>query len=174
MKKKILNSNDAYNLLDELNAPPKLITHVKLVLEAAEVIIEECIRYTSSIDYEFIRIGVILHDVGKIIYPDEFIKSGELHESEGERLLLNIGVNPKIARCCLSHSNYNTMECSIEETIIALADNLWKGKRIESLESKVIEWFYNFFDKEIWEVYLKLNETFEIVAAKGLERLIRS
>jgi putative nucleotidyltransferase with HDIG domain len=173
-KRIIVNSNGAFNLLKELGAPQKLITHSELVLEAAEEIIEEILKCTSLIDFEFVRIGAILHDVGKVLHPNELVKAGQMHQMDGKKMLLELGVDEKIARCCLSHSNYEDMECSIEELLIALSNNLWKGKRVKNLESKIIEWIKKLFDQNGWVLSVKFDETFEKISEKGLGRLIRS
>lgn len=54
-------------------------------------------------------------------------------------MLLEAGVQPEIARCCLSHARYESMEVCLEELLVALSDKLWKGKRVASLELRVID-----------------------------------
>ena len=54
-------------------------------------------------------------------------------------MLVERGVSARISRCCLSHARWDRMECSTEELLIALADNIWKGKRVEVLELLVID-----------------------------------
>jgi len=82
MKKNIVNVDDAYKLLEVLNAPLHLITHVKLVSEAAEEIIGKLSNWGISLDYDFIRISCILHDTGKIIHISELSGPGHCHEEE--------------------------------------------------------------------------------------------
>jgi putative nucleotidyltransferase with HDIG domain len=174
MKNNVVSVDDAFKLLKELNAPAHLITHVKLVSEAAEEIMAKLSNLGISLDYDFIRISIILHDIGKIIHISELSAPGHCHEEEGEKILLKLGVDPRIARCCLSHANYNKMICSTEELIIALADKLWKGKRDEALELMVIDEAAKELGRKRWDIYMDLDECFECVAAKGHERLSRS
>ncbi|HEX9062223.1 MAG TPA: HD domain-containing protein [Clostridia bacterium] len=174
MKKNIVSVDDAFKLLKELNAPMHLVTHVKLVGEAAEEIMGKLSNSGISLDYDFIRISIILHDTGKIINISELSAPGHCHEEEGEKILLKLGVDPRIARCCLSHANYKNMICSIEELIVALADKLWKGKRDEDLELMVIDEVAKELGRKRWDIFMDFDECFECIAAKGHERLNRS
>ena len=171
----MLNSKeDAFELLEKLGAPGHLLTHVKLVGEAADLILEKCEELSVPIDAEFVRIGVAIHDTGKIIHTHEMTGPGSDHEPEGEKILIDNGVSPKIARCCMSHARWQEMECCIEELLVALADKLWKGKRVESLELEVIDRVSNILGKERWDIFPELDSQFELIAAGGDERLNRS
>jgi hypothetical protein len=126
--KTIQTVHEAYQLL-QVGAPPKLILHIKLVAEAGELLISKLDQLGVQFDANFIRLGVAFHDAGKILHPEELIDKGNQHEADGERLLLKYGVDRKLARCCRSHAQWQTIECCFEELGIALADTLWKGKR---------------------------------------------
>ena len=115
-----MSIEDAFTLLKELNAPVQLIMHAKLVCEAAEEIIGKLKTYNISLDYDFIRVAVVLHDTGKIVHISELSDPGNCHEEEGEKILIESGITAKLARCCLSHARYKKMDCSIEELIVAL------------------------------------------------------
>lgn len=171
MKKIIESIEDALILLNELNAPEKLIIHGKLVCGAAEKIIEKLSTLDISLDYAYIRIATILHDTGKIIHLSELSMPGHVHEEEGEKILIKLGIDPNLARCCLSHSRYNNINCSIEELIVALADKLWNGKRDETLELKVVDSIAEGLGKERWDIFMELDGFFESVAMKGNDRL---
>lgn len=171
----VLNSRqDAFKLLEQLGAPAHLITHVTLVGEAPDLILEKCDILNLTIDSEFVRMGVVLHDTGKIIHSHEMSGPGSDHEPEGETMLLEKGISPKLARCCMSHAHWQEMECSLEEFLIALSDKLWKGKRIESLELIVIDLIAINLGVERWDIYEMLDTTFENIASNGDERLSRS
>ncbi len=66
------------------------------------------------------------------------------------------------------------MECTLEELIIALSDNLWKGKRIESLELQVIDHIAKIMSKDRWDIFSDLDSQFEAIANEGDDRLSRS
>jgi HD domain len=165
---------DSYQLLQDLGASPRLMQHVKLVGEAAEMLIFQFQKLGISFDADWIRLGVAFHDVGKILYPSELVEKGNEHEAAGEMLLLSQGVDPKIARCCRSHGQWQTIECSFEELVIALADNLWKGKRNTDLENKVITKVAAICHQDYWNMFVGLDGRFEEVAAGGDLRLSRS
>ncbi len=164
---------DAYKLLEDLGASAHLIQHVKLVGEAAEILISQLQRFGFSFDRDWIRLGVAFHDTGKILHPSELSAKGDRHEAAGEILLLSNGVDPKIARCCRSHGQWQQLECSFEELVIALADCLWKGKRNKELEHRLIEAVVIMCDRNYWDIFVDLDSGFERVAADGDLRLSR-
>ncbi|MFK8012689.1 MAG: HD domain-containing protein [Marinicellaceae bacterium] len=168
------SKQDAFNLLEQLGAPEHLITHVTLVGEAADLILEVCDTLNLTIDSEFVRMGVVLHDTGKIVHSHEMSGPGSNHEPEGEAMLLEKGVSQKLARCCMSHARWKEMECSLEELLIALSDKLWKGKRVASLELIVIDLVAKNLNVERWDIFEMLDTAFEKIAANGDERLSRS
>lgn len=170
----IANVQEAYLLLESLGASNRLITHLKLVGEAAEELLEKLRSLQIDIQENIVRLGVAVHDAGKIIHTNELHEKGNLHEPAGEALLLEAGVQPEIARCCLSHARYESMEVSFEELLVALSDKLWKGKREENLELEVIDRVAEKLNKNRWDVYSELDECFEKIALKGDERLSRS
>jgi hypothetical protein len=165
---------DSYQFLQYLGASPRLVQHVKLVGEAAEMLILQFQKFGIAFDADLIRSGVVLHDVGKILHPSELIEKGTAHEVAGELLLLSKGVDPKIARCCRSHGQWQKIECSFEELVVALADNLWKGKRIIELERKVFSKAVERCGKDYWDIFMALDGEFEKVALGGDLRLSRS
>jgi len=170
----LTSRDDALKLLDVLGAPEHLKTHAQLVGEAADLIIKKCDDMGFPIDGNFVRIGVAIHDVGKIIHANEMTGPGSEHEPGGEEILLQQGVDPAIARCCLSHARWASMECSNEELLIALADKLWKGQRVEELELKIIDQLALLSGSERWDIFAELDGHFEEIASGGHERLQRS
>jgi hypothetical protein len=171
----LLNSaDDARQLLKSLGAPPRLIAHTGFVGEAADALIAKLQNMHAGLDSNFVRIGVVLHDAGKIEYPNELAGPGNAHEPAGEVLLLSKGVAPDLARCCLSHARWASMTCSLEELVIALADTLWKGKRLTALETAVVKVVSAKMKHDYWEVFIDLDTCFENIAAAGAERLLRS
>lgn len=127
-----------------------------------------------SHDAEFVRIGIVLHDAGKILHPAELEASGADHEPAGQRLLLENGVSAPLARVCLSHARWSSMEASLEELLVALADKLWKGVRNEKLEQLVIDAVAATLQQDRWDLFVELDTTFEEIAAGGTDRLERS
>jgi hypothetical protein len=162
---------EALELLTRLGAPHRLLRHVELVGEAAELLLA---RLAAPLDAEFVRDGVILHDAGKILHPAELDEPGARHEPDGESLLLEHGVSPNLARVCRSHAQWNQMAVSLEELVVALADKLWKGVRKRDLEELAIDRVAASLGTDRWNVFLELDTLFEEIAAKGSNRLERS
>jgi putative nucleotidyltransferase with HDIG domain len=172
--KTLETKEDAVELLRNIGTTDKLIKHVELVGEAGEQIIKKLEEKKIKIDKNYVRIGIILHDVGKILHPNELKEKGNKHEEAGEKLLLEKGVEPKYARCCRSHAQWNEMECSLEELLVALSDNLWKGSRKEALENLVINRLAVLLNCDYWDLFIEFDSFFEFVASFGLDRLSRS
>ncbi|APR81553.1 Hypothetical protein A7982_06902 [Minicystis rosea] len=88
--------------------------------------------------------------------------------------MLDHGVDPQIARCCLSHARWADMDVSLEELLVALSDKLWKGVRNAELERRVVEAVAAKLGRDFWDLFVDLDSTFEEIAAQGSERLERS
>ena len=166
--------DDAYRLLRKLGAPERLLTHVRLVGEAADVLIEAYKALGLRFDATLVMLGAAVHDAGKIAHPAELSAPGALHEPAGEALMLAHDVQPEVARCCVSHAQWQAPDVSLEERTVALADKLWKGKREESLELRVIDQVAQRLGVDRWDVYARLDSVFEEIAADGPQRLEQS
>lgn len=166
--------DEACQFLNELGASPHLLLHIKLVGEAAELLLLKLHQLKFSCDENFVRLGVAFHDAGKIIHPQELTAKGNNHESDGEKLLIANGVNRQLARCCLSHARWQTMTCSLEELLVALADTLWKGKRNLQLEESIVKKLASQCDRDYWDLFVEMDAYFERIASDGHSRLLRS
>jgi HD superfamily phosphodiesterase len=167
-------ADKARDLLVRLGAPQRLVTHARLVGDAAESLLAELQRLGIPRDAEFVRAAVVLHDSGKILHADELQGAGAEHEAAGEMLLLAHGVDPALARCCRSHAQWDRMHCSLEELLVALADRLWKGRRCAALEQRVIEAIGERSGRSFWDLFVGLDGCFEAIAAEGATRLLHS
>ena len=166
--------NDAYRLLRELGAPGRLLLHVQLVGVAADRLVREYVALGVEFDARMIELGVALHDAGKIDHPGELDGPGSLHEPAGKALMLAHGVPAELAEYCVSHAAWHERGVSFEELSVALADKLWKGKRLALLEFRVIDEIAARLSVTRWDVFLRLDTVFEEVAAGADERLQRS
>jgi hypothetical protein len=166
--------DEAHALIVKLGASQRLLTHTRLVGEAAEMLLAQLHRLGVAHDADFIRAAVVLHDAGKIQHPAELDGGGVKHETAGELLLLAQGVDPALARCCISHAQWAHMHCSLEELVVALADALWKGKRDAALERKAVEMIGERLGRGFWDLFIELDNCFETIAAAGAARLLRS
>ncbi len=171
----MLNSTtEAYQLLSQLGATERLLTHVKLVGEAADMLINKFEDMDLAFDANLIRLGAAIHDAGKILHPNELDGPGSLHEPAGKKMLLAHGVQEIVAQCCVSHAQWQGEGLRLEELAVATADKLWKGKREVELELKLILAIAQQKQVEHWDIFTSLDDTFESIAAGGSERLERS
>lgn len=165
---------DAFNLLAKLGAPTRLITHLQLVGEAAQMLMEAYTALGMRFDANWIELGVAVHDAGKILHSDELNGPGSMHEAAGEALLIRNGVQPESAKCCVSHAKWHEPEVSFEERSVALADKLWKGKREAGLELLIVDEIASKLGISRWDVFANMDSVFEAIAAGATERLERS
>ena len=174
MSVKLNDRHDAYRLLSSLGAPERLIVHVRLVGEAADLLIAQYREMGLDFDAEHIELGAAVHDAGKLLFPNELDGPGSQHEPAGEKLMLANGVQPHIARCCVSHAAWRASDLSFEERSVALADKLWKGKREEELELGVVDSIAEKLAVDRWDVFTRLDLAFEEIGAGAPDRLARS
>jgi putative nucleotidyltransferase with HDIG domain len=154
-----MSPDDAFALLQKLNAPPELLHHAKVVHQAAQKLIACLKRYPLNLDTDFILVGVVLHDAGKILYPQELHQPGNEHEAAGAQLLKANGVEPRLAQVCISHSRWQGT--SLEEHIISLGDKLWKSKRDALLENTLIDLIAAQLGLDRWDIFISLDNCFE-------------
>ncbi|NUP06276.1 MAG: HD domain-containing protein [Polyangiaceae bacterium] len=166
--------SEARALLLELGAPHRLLRHVELVAEAADLLLGGLRRLHVPVDANLVLAGVVLHDAGKLRYPDELDRPGAQHEAAGRELLLEHGVSPALARICVSHASWDEPGTSFEELLVALSDKLWKGVRNPGLEERVIDCAANLLGRTRWDLFVQLDSLFEQIASAGSDRLSRS
>jgi len=171
---KLNDRSDALRLLSELGATPRLLHHAQTVSDTAVLLVTSLQSMDVNCDARSVEVGAVLHDAGKIQHPDELSEPGRMHEQAGETLLLSKGIQPELARFCISHSEWSQPNTSLEERLVALADKLWKGKREADLELLVIDEIARKLGTSRWDVFDVLDTAFEDIAASGAERLERS
>ena len=168
------NRFDAYCLLRNLGASARLIRHVELVGEAGEALVANLQKRGIHFDANFVECGIAIHDAGKMLFPEELDGPGSQHEVAGERMLLERGVDPKLAHCCVSHAVWAADGVTFEERLVALADKLWKGKREKALELVIIDSAAERSGLTRWALFAELDILFEDIAAGADDRLARS
>jgi putative nucleotidyltransferase with HDIG domain len=165
---------DAYDFLRRSGAPARLLQHARLVEEVAEELVRALTGLGIRIDRRTVLLGAVLHDCGKIGHPEELRNPGSRHEEAGRDLLLTAGYPERLAEMCVTHAQWRLSQCSVEDLVVALADKLWKGKREDELEALLIERVAAALGREQWEVFHELDTSFEALASRGHERLLRS
>lgn len=130
----------AIRLLEESGCAPNVIEHCKEVASLAVEIAEKAKAAGNNVNPELVEVGALLHDLGRCR------THGITHAVEGFKLAKNKGVEPEVAEIIKRHigagvSKEEAKELglpeedyfprSMEEKIVAHADNLVKGtKRI--------------------------------------------
>lgn len=66
------------------------------------------------------------------------------------------------------------LRLALEDLLVALADKLWKGKRVAELEQRVITALARSSGRDAWSLFVVLEDCFETIAAGGAARLARS
>lgn len=156
-------------------ARQRLRRHGELVLEAGELLLSalHTAAVGVAIDADRVRCGCLLHDSGKLLYPEELDVPGRRHEAAGQRMLQEHGVADDVAVFCATHGDV-TRATSLEELLVTAADKLWKGKRVDVVEEALVEAVADAMGTEKWEVFAWVDEVATRIAAGGAARLARS
>ncbi|MFI6516751.1 HD domain-containing protein [Spirillospora sp. NPDC050679] len=164
---------DAARLLLELDAPPRLAAHLRAVHDVAcELAAWTARRHpAAAVDAEAVLFGAATHDIGKVLHPAELSGPGAAHEAAGERLLLDRGVPARLARFARTHAAWDGPGTGLDDLLVALADKVWKAKRVTALEQGVVDRLAAASGQETWEAFLALDEECERLAAGADARL---
>lgn len=163
----------AQQLCEKLAAPPRLVAHLTLVHDAAVELVEGLRQRFPmlKLDGGAVLFGAATHDLGKVLHPNELTGPGDRHEEDGPGLLERHGVSPELARFARTHGAWSRETLPLEDLLVALADTVWKGQRIEALDAQVVTSITEKTGIEQWEVFDKLDGLLEVVTAQGDERL---
>lgn len=165
--------DDALQFLKTLQAPKPLLLHAEMVSKVAEQILK-CLNLPMESDNaSSVLVAAVLHDIGKIKHPNELYDSGHEHEATGYQMLLAYAFPENIAEVCITHSQWEKSH-SLETLIVALADKLWKGKRIVELEDQIIKKVADLRQSDFWSMYSHLQACFDSIADGAPERLSRN
>ena len=104
-------------------------------------------------------------------HTNELTGQGRQHEIDGPAILEGIGVQSQLARFARTHGSWSREDLPLEDLLVALADAIWKGQRLEPLEKKVIDQIVKKTNLEEWEAFCKLDGLLEEIASRGDERL---
>jgi hypothetical protein len=131
----------AAELLRDLDAPPRLGAHLRLVHDVAWSLTDAIGRRWPTLDFDTTAVlfGAATHDIGKVVHVAELSGPGSEHEHEGEKILLRYGVPAALARFAGSHGTWDAPGRDTEDLLVTLADKLWKGRRVAGLEELMAE-----------------------------------
>jgi hypothetical protein len=132
----------AAELLRALDAPPRLGAHLRAVHDVAWSLTDTLGRRWPALAFDTTAVlfGAATHDIGKVEHPAELTGPGSAHEQAGENLLLRYGVPAHLARFAGSHGScWTRPDATLDELLVSLADHIWKGSRLPSLEQRVLD-----------------------------------
>jgi len=160
-------------LCSDLNAPSRLIAHLTIVHDVAAEIVAGFESHFPGLvdDDDAVLFGAAIHDLGKVQHLNELTGPGHQHEEDGPLLLRENGVPDKLARFARTHGSWSREDLPLEDLMVALADAIWKGQRLDSLEKKVIDQIAVKTKLEEWEVFIEIDGLLEEIACRGDERL---
>ncbi len=164
----------ASRICDSLQASSRLVAHLTIVHDVATRLTEQlCDAWPELvIDLNAVHLGSALHDIGKAIVHEELHTPGSCHETAGERILLEAGLDPMLASMAKNHGHcWSDDTPRLEDLCVALADKCWKGKRHAELETAVVESLAQVVGQESWEVFSTVDQIITGLATHSDERL---
>ena len=85
----------AAELLEALDAPPRLAAHLRAVHHVAHQVTERLAPYGLAADRTAVLFGAATHDIGKVRHIEELTGPGHAHEPAGQKILLRYGFLPR-------------------------------------------------------------------------------
>nr|BFE66262.1 HD domain-containing protein [Dactylosporangium thailandense] len=161
-------------LLRQVGAPPRLGAHLRAVHDVAVEIVDWVggeVDSKLAIDRAAVLFGAATHDIGKVRFPGELSGSGAQHEPAGQQLLVELGVEPRLARFAALHGNWRRDAAALEELLVTLADTVWKGRREAGLEEQVAQVIAGARGEPVWAVFMRLDDELTRIADGADARL---
>lgn len=146
-------------LLRRVDAPPRLVAHLRAVHDVAGLLVDWVQRDCPALEFDrdAVLFGAATHDIGKSLHPAELSGPGARHEAAGRELLLAHGVEAELARFAGTHASWAEPGTGFEDLLVALADKVWKDKRVPQLEDLVVARLAEAGGRPAWEVFLSLD-----------------
>ncbi|HTI26440.1 MAG TPA: HD domain-containing protein [Kutzneria sp.] len=158
--------SDAAELLRQLDAPPRLVAHLRAVHDVAAQLVD-WFDGRLELDAEAVLFGAATHDIGKVIHRGELSGPGHRHEPAGRDLLLSHGIPAQLARFAANHASWTAPDSTAEDLVVSLADKIWKAKRVPDLEELVVARLPG----EPWQAFSELDDELTRIAATADDRL---
>jgi hypothetical protein len=165
---------EAVKICRALDAPSRLLAHLTLVHDVAVKLVKQIQESFPELrfDAESVLFGAATHDIGKAVYTSELVQPGKRHEREGVGVLMKQGIPANLARFAYTHANWqDNPEIQIEDLLVALADNCWKGKRQAQLEEATVRIISDAAQREPWEIFSRLDSILQQLASEADRRL---
>jgi len=164
---------EASRLLTILDAPPRLAAHLRAVHDVAADMMDLLIVRAPELTFDrsAVLFGAATHDIGKIVHVNELTGPGSRHEPAGHALLIAHSVPEHLARFARTHGSWHDAEITVEDLLVSLADKIWKAKRVNELESLIVDRLSTAAGTEKWQAFLDLDAILEHLAADADRRL---
>ncbi|MGW1208083.1 immunity protein TriTu family protein [Streptomyces sp. NPDC002499] len=164
---------EAAHVLHEVDAPPRLVAHLRAVHDVAGQLLEWIAArdLDLGINPEAVLFGAATHDIGKTLHPAELSAPGSQHEAAGRELLMTHGVDSAMARFAATHAAWTTAEVGMEDLLVSLADKIWKNKRVPELEDLVVARLSAASGRPVWEEFLDLDSLLARIGDEADARL---
>jgi putative nucleotidyltransferase with HDIG domain len=166
--------SEVQEICRDVDAPPRLVAHLILVHDVAVKLAVEISKRWPEVKFDKreVSFGAATHDMGKAAHPEELVSPGHKHEHVGAALLEDQGVPENLARFAYTHANWRDARVrGVEDLIVALADNLWKGKRLDELEDRFVGLVSTKTAKEKWEFFSEFDRVCQKLASEADMRL---
>ena len=122
---------------------------------------------TLVYDFNTVLFGAATHDLGKVLHPSELTGTGNHHEADGPWLLEENGITPELARFARTHGAWSREQLPLEDLLVALADTVWRGQRLDDLEAQVVARIAEGTGAKPWEVFGPLDELLQEVTSRS-------
>jgi HD superfamily phosphodiesterase len=163
----------AAELLHRLDAPPRLVAHLRAVHDVAARLADWAQEHCPAMEFDrdTVLFGAATHDIGKTLHPGELTGPGARHEEAGRELLLAHGVDAALARFAGTHASWDAPGVGVEDLLVSLADKVWKNKRVPALEDLVVARLSRAGGRPDWEEFLVLDEVLTAIGEDADRRL---
>lgn len=160
-------------LLQRLDAPPRLVAHLRAVHDVAARLAGWAQEHCPALEFDrdAVLFGAATHDIGKTLHPGELSGPGARHEEAGRELLLAHGVEASLARFAGTHASWDVPGVGVEDLLVSLADKVWKNKRVPALEDSVVARLSRAGGRPEWEEFLRLDEVLTAIGEVADRRL---
>jgi hypothetical protein len=161
------------DLLESLQAPPRLAAHLRAVHDVADRLTEALAAQFPGLDFDrtAVLFGAATHDIGKTVHIGELSGPGSAHEEAGHELLLRLGIDDRLARFAGTHASWHRPGIGLDDLLVSLADKIWKGKRVTDLEQLVVDRIAAVTGREPWQAFMDLDDILGRLAAGADDRL---
>jgi hypothetical protein len=164
---------EAAALLVDLDAPPRLGAHLRLVHDVAHQLTARLTARHPHLrfDRDAVLFGAATHDIGKVLHVEELTGPGIAHEAAGQALLLKRGVPRRFARFAGTHGRWAADGTTVEDLLVSVADQVWRAKRVPDLETLLVDRLASAAGVETWEAFMDVDDILEDLSRDADRRL---